>query len=117
MTAGCIRIHELELPTYIGVPEEERATQQVVRASVNLFPRGGLEGLGDEMERSLDYYVVAQRLKALAAQRERKLIETLAEDLVEGLWAEFSLRRVEVELRKYILPDASYVSVSLVREN
>jgi hypothetical protein len=32
------------------------------------------------------------------------------------LLAQFNLRKVEVEVRKYVLPDTNYVSVTAVRE-
>jgi hypothetical protein len=32
------------------------------------------------------------------------------------LLAQFNLRKVEVEVRKFVLPDANYVSVTAVRE-
>jgi dihydroneopterin aldolase len=44
------------------------------------------------------------------------LIETLAEETAAHLLAQFSLRKVEVEVRKFVLPDANYVSVTAVRE-
>ena len=46
----------------------------------------------------------------------RKLIETLADQLAAALLAEFSLRWIEITIRKFILPNAEWVSVSIRRE-
>jgi dihydroneopterin aldolase len=44
------------------------------------------------------------------------LIETLAEETAAHLLARFPLRKVAVEVRKFILPDVDYVSVTAIRE-
>jgi phosphoglycolate phosphatase/dihydroneopterin aldolase len=44
-----------------------------------------------------------------------KLIETLADEVALHLLARFGLREVEIELRKFILPDTKFVSVRIVR--
>jgi hypothetical protein len=52
----------------------------------------------------------------IAADHPRKLIETLADELADRLIAEFSLRWIEVTIRKFILPQTDWVSVSVRRE-
>ena len=47
--------------------------------------------------------------------RPRKLIETLADDIAETILHEFGLRWIEVTIRKFILPNAEWVSVSTRR--
>jgi dihydroneopterin aldolase len=44
------------------------------------------------------------------------LIETLAEEIAGELLTRFALRAVEVELRKFILPDTAHVAIRLRRE-
>lgn len=110
-----IHIQELELDAYIGVPDEERATPQRLTVSLTLQPSKGLAGLRDSIENTVDYFLVCQRTKALAAERPRKLIETLAEEIAQSLLAEFALSAVSVELRKFILPDTAYVAVRISR--
>ena len=46
----------------------------------------------------------------------RKLQRELAEEMAAHLLAQFDLRKVELEVRKFVLPDANYVSVTAVRE-
>jgi len=43
------------------------------------------------------------------------LIETLAHEMAEHLLWRFGLARVELELRKFVLPETRYVAVRVVR--
>ena len=112
---GEIHIEMLRVMTRIGVPEEERAAAQEVALCLTMVPERAMAGLGDAIERTVDYYAVSQRVAEIAAEDERKLIETLAEDVAEQLLREFALEAVVVEVRKFILENADYVSVKLER--
>jgi len=52
----------------------------------------------------------------VVGERPRKLIETLADQLAAALLAEFSLRWIEITIRKFILPNTEWVSISIRRE-
>lgn len=110
-----IQIEGLELQTHIGVPESERAEPQRVTVSLTLYPKRSFDDLSDSIHNTVDYFQVCQRIKALAARHPRQLIETLAQEIAEALLAEFALRTVQVELRKFILPDTAFVAVRLER--
>lgn len=112
-----IRIAGLRLSTKIGVPDSEREFPQSVEAHVTMVPRSGnLANLGDAIERTIDYHEVALRLRQLAANGERKLIESLAEECTNVLLTEFPTRAATVEIRKFILADAGYVAVTVSKE-
>ena len=110
-----VKIRGLELPTFIGVPDEERADQQVLKVHVDMTPEVSFSSLGDEIEGGVDYYQVSLRLKEVALEKPRKLIETLAEDLAAVTLKEFSVAKVRVEIEKYILPDTQHVGVEIWR--
>lgn len=110
-----IRIEDLELSARVGVPAEERAQPQRLTISLTLQPRHSFDELGDELARTVDYAAVCDELRNLAREREDKLIETLADALATHLLARFDLARVELELRKFILPDTKYVAVKVAR--
>ena len=110
-----ILINGLELSSFIGVPDEERTTAQRLTANLVLEPLRDFTALGDALENTVDYFRVCAELQALSLARPRRLIETLAEDLAALLLARFALRAVEVELRKYILPDTAFVAVKIYR--
>ena len=111
-----ILIQGLELPVQIGVPDEERAGWQTLRADLELRLRGRVEEFGDEIEATVDYDAVARQVRALAAERPRRLIETLAGEIVAALLARWNLAAVTVTLRKRILPGVDHVAVRITRE-
>lgn len=110
-----IHIEGLELSVHIGVPDEERAHPQRLTVNLTLEPRRAFRGLGDAIENTVDYFKLAKAVQALARERPRRLIETLAEEIAALVLERFAVRTVEVELRKYILPDTEYVAVRLSR--
>ena len=110
-----IRISALRLTTHIGVPDEERAGSQVLEADITLRIRRRFEAMDDDIAATIDYAAVAARLQALAAERPRRLIETLAAEMAACVLEEFQAIGVTLELRKRILPDTDHVAVRLVR--
>lgn len=111
-----IRIEQLELTARIGVPDDECANPQRLTVSLTLFPRTDFRDLRDDLARTVDYFAVCQHLKAVATARARHLLETLAEELATEVLRQFPLAAVELELRKYILPDTAHVAVHIRRE-
>ena len=110
-----ILIDSLELSSHIGVPDEERAEAQRLVANLVLEPLSGFRELGDKIENTVDYVAVSVCVKTVSITRPRRLIETLAEDICAELLTRFPLAAVEVELRKFILPDTRFVAVAIRR--
>lgn len=110
-----IHLRGLDLPARIGVPEEERASWQNLQLDLVLWTACRFEALADDLAGTPDYAAVAARARVLAAERPRRLIETLAAELAECLLAEFPLVGVTVEVRKRVLPGCDEVSVRLTR--
>ena len=111
-----IHIEGLEVFAHIGVPDEERATTQRLRFNLTLWPIRQMDDLKDEIERAVNYAAVCAEVKKVVEQRDDKLIETLANTVALHLLESFEIRRVMVELRKYILPEVEFVSVTVSRE-
>lgn len=110
-----IRIEELELFALVGVSDEERAQPQRLTISLVLQPRNSFCDLGDDLARTVDYAAVCAELRRFVAGREAKLIETLANDMATHLIARFPIARVELELRKFVLPETRFVAVRVTR--
>jgi len=110
-----IHIEALEVRSHIGVPKEERAAPQRLTVTLTLEPNGDFRALGDQIEATVDYAAVCEAVKALAAARHRRLVETLAEEIAAELLGRFPIRRVAVEVRKFILPETDYVAVRIDR--
>ncbi len=115
MTSDCIFIRGLELPVRIGVPEAERTEWQVLTADITLTPRLGFDNMADDLDCTVDYEEIARIVKKLAADRPRKLLEVLANEIVTYLLAHFALAAVDLELRKRILPGVDHVAVRMRR--
>ena len=100
----------------IGVPDQERAQPQRLTVSLVLQPRNQFGTLGDDLSRTVDYAAVCDEMRRLVAGRSDRLIETLAHEMAEHLLRSFKLARVDLELRKFVLPETKYVAVRVARE-
>ena len=69
-----------------------------------------------DLSRTIDYAAVCDDLRHFVSGREDKLIETLANKMAEHLLRRFAARRVELELRKFVLPETRYVAARVTRE-
>ena len=110
-----IHILGLEMPVRLGVPDEERASWQVVTADIRLTLRCAFDEMSDGISSTVDYERAAKEAIALAAARPRKLLEVLAADLVKHFLANDAIAAVEVLLRKRILPHCDAVAVRMRR--
>lgn len=113
--ADQILISQLSISTFIGATDEEQKRPQRLHVSLVMEPTRGLGNLRDELSNTVDYDAATRAVKALAAVEKRRLIETLAEEIAALLLRDYLLAAVEVEVRKYILPDTEYVAVRIRR--
>ena len=106
----------MEVFAHIGVPDEERAAAQRLTFNIAFWPIRQAGEIEDEISQAVNYASVCAATRKFVAASRNKLIETLAEELALHLLAIFEIRRITIELRKYILPDVDYVSVTVTRE-
>lgn len=111
-----IIISQLGISTFIGATDEERRKPQRLRVSVTMEPISSFSTMADRLENTVDYAEISDAIKSLAVTGQRLLIETLAEEIAAKLLGSYPLAAVEVELRKYILPDTEFVAVRIRRE-
>lgn len=111
-----ILIDSLELSAQIGLTEEERAEPQRLTVTLQLQPLRNFNNLEDRIENTVDYFNVCAVVKELASHHPRNLLETLAEEIASELIELFPLQAIEIELRKFILPDTRFVAVKIRRE-
>ncbi|MFD2256605.1 dihydroneopterin aldolase [Luteolibacter algae] len=116
MIADEIEIRRLQVLTHIGVPDEERATPQMLWLSIWMRPAKSFSEAADDVANTIDYYEVSLRLVELAAAKPRKLIETLATDSADFLLKTYPLKSVDVKVEKRILENADFVSVKITRQ-
>jgi len=108
-----ILIRGLKVRTHIGVPSEERAEPQEL--VIHLSLKVGEFAREDCIEGTVDYQKVAERVEELAQEKERKIIETFANEIADCLLKEFSIEKVTVEIEKRILPQTDWVGVRIQR--
>ena len=106
-----LSIVDLELLCHLGVPAEERAhPQKILCTAVFPVPDFKKASQNESLEHTVNYYDLSQLLQKTALQKERKLIETLAADLVESAFAAFPILWIDLELKKFILPETRHIS-------
>jgi dihydroneopterin aldolase len=110
-----IHIEQLEIFARVGVPEKERAKPQRLTVSITLWPARDIRELDDRIGRSVDYSAVCKETKEFGRNRSDRLIETLADGIAAHLLKSFPVRKITVELRKFVLVNAAYASVVVTR--
>jgi 7,8-dihydroneopterin aldolase/epimerase/oxygenase len=106
-----IEISDLEVRGNIGVPENERENPQKLLISLRFQIGTSFAALDDQLEKTVDYAAVASEVEKIVVSSRAHLIEKLVSDLGDALMASFPMKRLEIELHKFILPNARYVSV------
>ena len=112
-----ISIIDLEVYYRVGVPDAERARPQCLMLTVELESDFSAAARTDSIADTIDYFAVSQRLLKLGEGREWKLIEKLAADIADIILSEFNPQRVTVEVKKFIIREAKYVSVKLEKSS
>ena len=109
-----IHIEQLKVLARVGVSPAERRKRQRLVLNITLWPSRDLRDLKDAVERTVDYCAVCRSTDKFMAGRTARLIETLASDLAAHLLRTFPIRKVGVEIRKFVLKRAAYVSVAVI---
>ena len=110
-----IHIEQLEISTRIGVPEQERAAPQRLTVSISFWPDQQTRDVADNIHKAVSYSAVAEETKSFVRDQSVSLVETLADRLAAHLLRTFAIQKVTVELRKFPLQDAKYVSATVTR--
>jgi 7,8-dihydroneopterin aldolase/epimerase/oxygenase len=110
-----ISIIDLEVFYRVGVPDAERAQPQRLLLTVEMESDFSAAARSDAIADTIDYFAVSQRLLKFGEGREWKLIEKLAADIADMILTEFKPQSVKVEVKKFVIPQARHVAVSLTR--
>jgi len=110
-----ITINDLEVQYCVGVTDEERAKPQRLLITVDMTYDFSSAAVSDRLEKTIDYQRVADTLLTFGQAHSWKLIEKLAANVADLILLEFRPQAITVEVKKFPIPQARYVSVVLTR--
>lgn len=110
-----IHIEQLKIRARVGVSKAERAKLQRLVLNITVWPARDLRDVKDAADGTVDYARLCQETKTYLSSRSPRLLETLAKDLTADLLRKFRIRKILLEIRKFVLKDADYASVTVTR--
>lgn len=110
-----ITIADLEVFYSIGVTDEERAKPQRLLVTVEITYDATSAALSDRVEKTINYHEIARLLLNYGEDRSWKLLERLATNLVDLILAEYRPQAVMVEVKKFPIPQARHVAVTVTK--
>jgi 7,8-dihydroneopterin aldolase/epimerase/oxygenase len=110
-----IHIEQLEVSSVIGVSEHERKTPQRLTINISFWPRRQTRDMEDRIGETINYAVVAEQTQKFVHDEAVNLIETLADRLAAHLLKKFPIQKITLEIRKFPLEHAKYVSAKVTR--
>ncbi|HEY2083885.1 MAG TPA: dihydroneopterin aldolase [Verrucomicrobiae bacterium] len=110
-----ISIVDLEVFYQVGVTEEERAKAQRLLITVEMDLDFSTASMSDRVEKTINYFDVAQELLKFGQGRNWKLLEKLTANIADFIMVKFRPEAVTVEIKKFPIPQARHVSVALTR--
>lgn len=110
-----IAIVDLEVHYCIGVSEEERARPQRLLLSIDMNLDFSSAAMTDRVEKTINYQRVVDDLLILGEGRSWRLLEKLVSNIADRIMSEYEPDSVLVEAKKFVIPQARYVAVSVAR--
>src|SRR4051812_5032817 len=104
-----IKIFDLEGFFCVGGTDEGRAKPQRLLITVDMSFDFSSASVSDRIEKTINYNVVAQHLLKYGEGRNWKLIEKLASNLADMVLTEYRPQAVQVEIKKFPIPQARHV--------
>jgi FolB domain-containing protein len=107
-----ITIVDLEVNYCVGVTDEERAKPQRLLLTVDMSLDFSSASVSDRIERTINYQEVVDELLKFGEGRAWKLLEKLVANVADRVLTEFKPQAVLVEVKKFSIPQARFISVS-----
>ena len=109
-------LRNIQIDSVIGVYDWERTNPQTLLLDLDLSLADNQAGLTDDLQYAVNYADLVEKLRAVAKQTQRWLIEALAEDLAGFILQEYAVEKVHLRLTKQgILPKVGQVGIEIVR--
>src|ERR1700719_534620 len=110
-----IHIEQLKVFARVGVRPAERARRQRLVLNITLLPARDLRDIQDTIARTVDYCALCQEVKQFVSRQSPRRLEALPNDVASHLLRKFRIRKISIEIRKFVLKDAAYASVTVTR--
>jgi FolB domain-containing protein len=110
-----IHIEQLEVSSVIGVAEHERKAPQRLTINISFWSRRETRHMEDKIGQTVNYALVAEETQRFVRDQSVNLIETLADRLAAHLLKNFPIQKITLEIRKFPLEHAKYVSATVTR--
>ena len=95
-----LKLSGIKIFPRIGVTSDERAEPQECHADVIISGDWSGAAATDDLAHSIDYCLILEKIRAVAAAREYVLLETLAHVIAQSVSADFPVWSVNVRVRK-----------------
>ncbi len=110
-----ITIADLEGQFCVGVSDDERAKPQRLLLTVDMNLDFSTAAMSDRVERTINYQNVVDDLLRFGEGRSWKLLERLVSNIADSILSRYKPDSVLVEAKKFVIPQARYVSVSFAK--
>jgi FolB domain-containing protein len=110
-----IAIVDLEVHYCVGVSDEERAKPQRLLLTIEMNVDVTGAALTDRVEKTINYQRVVDDLLQFGEGRSWRLLEKLVSNIADRIFTEFEPDTVLVEAKKFVIPQARHVAVSIAR--
>ena len=110
-----IGFNGLEIDCIIGIyPEERKVFQKLI---IDVEVTLDLDLKNDDIKSTIDYEKMADICRDLAKKGKKKLLESLANDILDILFSTFSIKKAYLYIKKPLaIKNASYAFVKVARE-
>ena len=110
-----ISIADLEVSFCVGVTDEERSKPQRLLISIDMAFDFSSAAVSDRIEKTINYQELVNELLKYGEGRSWKLIEKLVTNIADFILARFKPQAIQVEVKKFSIPQARHVSVTLTK--
>ena len=111
-----VYIKGLEVETVIGIYDWEREIRQTVRVDLEMATDIRQAAASEDIENTLNYKSVSDRLISFIEESEFLLVETMAEEIAQIVLSEFNVPWIRLQLGKPgAVPKAKDVGVIIER--
>ena len=116
-TMDLVKIQGLTVQALIGVFEFERHAKQRLVLDVEMQTSLQAAAQSDNVADTIDYGKVAERLDSIASSSSYFLLEALAKEMIDTIFAEFGPHSIKLTVNKPdILKSAENVAICMYRE-